>query len=187
MYRKSAQGWFKHLDFIILDVICLHIAFVIAYAIRHGVSNPYAIPIYRNIAFVMTGIDILVIVFFETLKNVLKRGYYKEFSMTVKHTCLVELLIIFYLFSIQSGEQYSRTTLIMLGVIYALLTYPVRVLWKLYLEKKRGAGGKRSLIIITSDALVDRVIRNIKNHNYEGFNLTGIAVIDRDLKGKVIG
>lgn len=186
MYRKSAQGWFKHLDFIILDVICLHIAFVIAYAIRHGVSNPYAIPIYRNIAFVMTGIDILVIVFFETLKNVLKRGYYKEFSMTVKHTCLVELLIIFYLFSIQSGEQYSRTTLIMLGVIYALLTYPVRVLWKLYLEKKRGAGGKRSLIIITSDALVDRVIRNIKNHNYEGFNLTGIAVIDRDLKGKVI-
>lgn len=186
MYRKSAQGWFKHLDFIILDVICLHIAFVIAYAIRHGVSNPYVIPIYRNIAFVMTGIDILVIVFFETLKNVLKRGYYKEFSMTVKHTCLVELLIIFYLFSIQSGEQYSRTTLIMLGVIYALLTYPVRVLWKLYLEKKRGAGGKRSLIIITSDALVDRVIRNIKNHNYEGFNLTGIAVIDRDLKGKVI-
>lgn len=36
MYKKSAQGWIKHLDFIILDLICLHIAFIIAYMMRHG-------------------------------------------------------------------------------------------------------------------------------------------------------
>ena len=143
MYRKNAQGWIKHLDFIILDIICLHIAFVVAYAIRHGVWNPYAVPIYRNIAFVMTSIDILVILFFETLKNVLKRGYYKEFAMTVKHACLVELLLIFYVFIIQSGEEYSRTTMIMWGVIYSVLTYVIRILWKLYLGKKRDIGGNR--------------------------------------------
>lgn len=96
--QKSAQGWIKHLDFIILDLICLHIAFIIAYMMRHGMNNPYAVPIYRNVAFVITAIDILVIVFFESLKNVLKRGYYKEFSMTFKHVCLVILLTIFYLF-----------------------------------------------------------------------------------------
>lgn len=186
MYRKSAQGWIKHLDFIILDIICLHIAFVIAYAIRHGVWNPYVIPIYRNIAFVMTIIDILVIIFFETFKNVLKRGYYKEFAMTVKHACLVELLIIFYLFAIQSGGEYSRITMIMWGVIYGVITYVIRILWKLYLDKKRGVGGKRSLIIVTSESMVDKVIKNFKNRNYEGFQLTGIVVVDKDLKGKVV-
>ena len=183
MYKKSAQGWIKHLDFVVLDLICLHVAFVIAYIMRHGMGNPYLVPIYRNVAFVMTAIDILIIVFFETFKNVLKRGWYKEFSMTLKQVCLVELLVIFYLFFIQESEQYSRTTLIALGLIYAALSYGVRTLWKLFLRKKRSEGGKRSLIIITSDNRVDRVVNNIKSHNYEGFDLTGIAVINKDMMG----
>lgn len=187
MYKKSAQGWIKHLDFIILDLICLHIAFIIAYMMRHGMNNPYALPIYRNVAFVMTAIDILVIVFFESLKNVLKRGYYKEFSMTFKHVCLVILLTIFYLFFIQESAQYSRSTLIALGVIYAVLSYATRILWRLFLEKKRSGGGKRSLIIITSAGRVDRVVKNIKDPNYEGFDINGIAVINKDMKGITVG
>lgn len=183
MYKKSAQGWIKHLDFIILDLICLHIAFILAYMMRHGMNNPYAVPIYRNVAFVMTAIDILVIVFFESLKNVVKRGYYKEFSMTFKHVCLVILLTIFYLFFIQESAQYSRSTLIALGVIYAVLSYMTRILWRMFLEKRRSGGGKRSLIIITSDGRVDRVVKNIKDHNYEGFDINGIAVINKDMKG----
>ena len=187
MYKKSAQGWIKHLDFIILDLICLHIAFIIAYMMRHGMNNPYAVPIYRNVAFVITAIDILVIVFFESLKIVLKRGYYKEFSMTFKHVCLVILLTIFYLFFIQESAQYSRSTLIALGVIYAVLSYATRILWRLFLEKKRSGGGKRSLIIITSAGRVDRVVKNIKDHNYEGFDINGIAVINKDMKGITVG
>ena len=187
MYKKSAQGWIKHLDFIILDLICLHIAFIIAYMMRHGMNNPYAVPIYRNVAFVMTAIDILVIVFFESLKNVLKRGYYKEFSMTFKHVCLVILLTIFYLFFIQESAQYSRSTLIALGVIYTVLSYATRILWRLFLEKKRSGGGKRSLIIITSDGRVDRAVKNIKDHNYEGFDINGIVVINKDMKGIIVG
>ena len=27
MYAKKAQGWMKHLDFIILDMICLHLSY----------------------------------------------------------------------------------------------------------------------------------------------------------------
>lgn len=183
MYKKSVQGWIKHLDFIILDLICLHIAFVVVYVMYHGASNPYMIPNYREVAFVMTAIDILVILFFESLKNVLKRGYYKEFSATVKHVCRVELLIILYLFFIQEGEWYSRTTLIALGVTYAVVTYIARILWKLFLEKKRKVGGNRSLVIITSDSRVNRVVKNIKDHNYEGFDMAGIVVTNKDMKG----
>ena len=36
MYRKNANGWLKHIDFIILDMICLQIAFVLAYFIKNG-------------------------------------------------------------------------------------------------------------------------------------------------------
>ena len=45
MYRKSARGWEKHLDFMILDVLCLQAAFVIAYMVRNGIQ-PRTVPEY---------------------------------------------------------------------------------------------------------------------------------------------
>lgn len=186
MYRKSAQGWSKHLDFIILDIICLHMAFIISFIVRHGMRNPYGSSVYRNIALIMTAIDILVVVFFGTMKNVLKRGYYIEFNVTAKHVCLVELLIMAYLFIIQEGEQYSRITLVVMGIIYFLLAYCMRILLKLYLVRRRKTIGKRSLLILTTDGIVDRVVEDIKTHNYEGFLLTGVSVINRDMTGEKI-
>ena len=57
MYRESAKGWMKHIDFIAIDLICLQVAFCIAYVIRHGFANPYAQPLYRNMAFVLLLIE----------------------------------------------------------------------------------------------------------------------------------
>ena len=33
LYRKDSEKWLKHLDFIALDMICLQLAFMFAYAI----------------------------------------------------------------------------------------------------------------------------------------------------------
>lgn len=48
MYRKSARGWEKHLDFMIWDQLSLQIAFLLAYMLRNGLSNPYSHLIYCN-------------------------------------------------------------------------------------------------------------------------------------------
>lgn len=39
MYRKDSTGWIKHVDFIILDLICLQVAFVLAYNMRRYISR----------------------------------------------------------------------------------------------------------------------------------------------------
>ena len=82
MYKKESKGWFKHFDFILLDMLCLQIAFLIAYLIRHD-GSPYLSPLYRNMAIIVELIDIVVMFFYETLSNVLKRGYFREFSVTL--------------------------------------------------------------------------------------------------------
>ena len=41
MYKKDSERWIKHVDFIILDMICLQIAFVLAYAISGYGFCPY--------------------------------------------------------------------------------------------------------------------------------------------------
>lgn len=78
MYSKKTQGWLKHLDFILLDMFCLQVAFVLAYMTRHGWASPYASPDYLNLAGVYLLVDFLVLVANRSMKNVLKRGFYNE-------------------------------------------------------------------------------------------------------------
>ena len=91
MYQKDTQGVMKHLDFIILNIISLHLAFALAYVIRFGWENPYGSLGYRSFAVVITLVELAVAVFFNTFKNVLKRGKYVEFAITCKHVKLVML------------------------------------------------------------------------------------------------
>lgn len=78
MYRKDSTGWIKHVDFIILDLICLQVAFVLAYVLSGYGANPYQLILYRNMAVFMEVADLVVLFAMGTLKNVLKRGYYKD-------------------------------------------------------------------------------------------------------------
>ncbi len=185
MYRKSADGWLKHMDFIMLDMLCLQLAFLLSFLIRHGIRNPYAIPLYRNMAIFIELADIMVLFFFDTLKNVLKRGYYQEFAKTVKHAVLVELISVLYLFTVQL-TGYSRFVLYATGGLYAIFTYLVRVLWKRVLRKRMNAGGSRSLLVVTTEKVAPTVIENIQNHNYEMFHITGLVIVDQDMEGKSI-
>lgn len=78
MYKKNSKGWLKHADFLIMDMVCLQIAFILAYAISGYGFYPYKIMLYRNMALFIEMANLLTIILFETMKDVLKRGYYRE-------------------------------------------------------------------------------------------------------------
>lgn len=187
MYRRAAKGWLKHLDFMVIDFLCLELSFLLAYNIRQGVGNPFLIPLYRNMAITLFLIEILVVFFFETLKNVLKRGMYKEFIITLKHVCLVILISSFYLFLTQSGSEYSRIILVVTGVIYLVSSYVTRLWWKRRLLSGNPLErGIRSLLIVTSESMVETVVETIRDNNYERFTIAGVAVLDKDMTGSVV-
>ena len=150
MYRKDSTGWIKHVDFIILDLICLQVAFVLAYALSGYGVNPYQLILYRNMAVVMEVADLVVLFAMGTLKNVLKRGYYKDFVVTAQHGVILGACLLLYLFMLQEGHEYSRLALILNIVIYILLTYLVRELWKHLLRKEMEDGENRSLLLVVS-------------------------------------
>lgn len=185
MYRRPWENWLKHIDFILYDMICLQMAFAAAYVIRYGLKNPWADDYYSTLPVVLLLADLLVTLINGSMKNVLKRGYGKEFAQTVRHVLFVELFSVFCLFSIHSAEDYSRIVLYMTGGFYFLFSYIVRILWKWYLKKKMAVSGNRSLLIVTTDALADDVVQNIVSHNYEMFRIKGVAVIDKDCKGQM--
>ena len=98
MYARITQSWQKHIDFFLLDLLCLHIAFVLAYMTRHGLRIPYADADYLNLAVAYTMVDVLVLIANNTMKNVLKRGYYKEIKQTFWHVFFVTALVSLYMF-----------------------------------------------------------------------------------------
>ena len=116
MYKKSPQGWLKHWDFILLDIICLQLAFVIAYFARQGFDNPYSDRVYRTVAFVFVLCQITVMFLSQSYQGILKRGYYIEFTKTAKHVLLVMLYQFLIFLSTQQGTIYSRLTLLLYSI-----------------------------------------------------------------------
>ena len=104
MYRKNVQGWMKHWDFILLDILCMNAAFVIACILRKGLYVPYSDRNDLQLAVLLTVVDLIVLIVGQTMKNVLRRGWYLEFARTVQHVLVVELAIVFYLFATRNRQ-----------------------------------------------------------------------------------
>lgn len=177
MYRRDAKEWLKHLDFIILDLVILQVSLTISYIIRHGWTNPYAVPLYANMAAFLLLWDLVVIFFLEPFRNILKRGYYREFVAILQQTLCIELFAVLFLFSLQTGEAYSRIVMYLMGVVYLLISYVCRVSWKRVL-KKRIREGNRSLLIVTTREDAEKILEDIRSVNYGVYHFAGLVLMD---------
>lgn len=186
MYTRDSESWLKHFDFILLDLICLQVAFVLAYLVSGYGFNPYANMLYRNKAIFFELADLLVIFFMGSMKDVLKRGHYREFVVTLRHGLIVGALVMLYMFASQEGQYYSRLAFFLFIGMYIIITYVVRELWKKRLRKKMVNGGDRTLLIIATEDIAEQVIKNIKEHNYARYMISGVAILGKDLRGKTI-
>ena len=69
-------------------------------------------------------------------------------------------------------------------VIYLILTYAIREIWKNSLHKKMENGGDKKLLIITSKAVAKNVVHSMQENNYARYSLAGVVVIDEDCTGE---
>jgi len=185
MYRKKGRGWTKHIDFMLLDVLCMQIAFIVSYIWRFGPGNPYTDKDYRILAAAFLLIDFFVEIVSDAFKNVLKRGYLDELIATCKHVVLVEILTTFFLFATQMGEIYSRMSYYIMIPIYILVSYLGRVVLKKIIKKRSFASSKKSLFVIAPEKLLEETLQGIKDNSF-GYTQIVAAATDADLKGKTI-
>ena len=185
MYRRDAKGWLKHLDFMILDLIVLQISFILSYALRHGLHNPYTQPLYANMGIFLFLCDLVIIFFTEPFRNILKRGYYREFEAIFQQTIFLELFSVLFLFAQKAGSDYSRASMFSMAVLYAAISYITRLAWKIFLKKHRQEGN-RSLLIITTSQYAADTVTDIRNYNYRVYRIAGLVLMDTDETGSTI-
>lgn len=185
MYRKKGRGWTKHIDFMLIDIACIVIAFLISYVIRFGFNNPYVDKDYRILGVAFLLIDFCVEIMEDSFKNVLKRGYLDEFISTCKHAVLVFLATALFLFTTQMADIYSRLSFYIMFPIYVTITYVARLALKSFLKKKDFAASKKSLFVIAPDAILRDTLCTVEK-SCIGYTKIVAASLDTDMKGETI-
>ncbi len=188
MYKRKANGWLKHWDFILIDLIVIQVAYVLSLCFA-GYISLYETSLYRNIAIILEAINIIVILVFSTFRDVLKKGHYLTFISCLQQGILIGVITILYLFVIQKGREFSRLTILYTSVIYVLLSYICRELWKKHLLKyfSKDNSSKQSLLIITDKDNALNVIEKVDKQLFDNYLLVGIALFDEYKQEEVDG
>ena len=185
MYQRNGQGWTKHLDFLILDELVLQLSLILAFYVRQG-QSAYAVPIYRNLAAFFVLADLVIILMFNRLHNVLKRGLYQEMMATLTLCISVFGLGTAFVFVAHSGESYSRIVLVLTMVFHMVLGFITRCLWKQVLWKTRiMQGSKGSMLVVLHASTAEEMMQRLLERDIEAHIIIG-AVLDEETNKKEI-
>lgn len=190
MYQRSKSSWTSHIDFIILDILCLQIAYLIAYFVRFPNNGlPYTQFIYRNLIIVIIIIQLLFSLALDNLNGILKRGIVQEMISVVILTFSVVTTLTLYLFSIQTSEVFSRLLIGYTFLFYGILDVIFRCLWKrhvIYRLRKNGVREFRNNKVRTFFAITEnsrsaeKIIETIEKEVFFPVELKGFVLLDED-------
>lgn len=190
MYRRRTSGILRHMDFMILDVICLEVSFAIAYVLRHGweVYHSKLPVLYSNIVIVFLMVSLIEALLSTPFNNILKRGHYIEFLYTIRHMTVVTIMQMVYLYMSQQGEKYSRAVFVLTWAIGIVLTYTVREIWKWVVSRSliKDNSKTQSMIIITTSNEAADLIDNLLTYGKVKYQIKGLCIVDREMTGEEI-
>ncbi len=180
MHNKQKRGWIKHLDFIVIDILCLQLCFVLSYWIWQGFSNPYEIYLYRYQAILLMFCQLIVALFTDSYKNIIRRSRFQEFASLIRFEVSFMLLDLLFLFLVHQIYLISRKFTGIFVIMYLIVSFVARLANKKRIYANRGKDtGKKSLMIITSGELAEEVINKLTDVSFD-FKITGLVLLDVD-------
>lgn len=186
MNKRALEGFIKHGDFILLDMLCLQLAFVLGFWIREGVMvdaplvNPYEIERYRIQALMLTASQLLVVLFFDNYHGILRRKRFDEFVAVCLYLLEIVVITIIYMFLMHRTSLASRLALGFASLIYVVMDFVLRQANK---RRLNGHGSlrtsKRSLVLVTSSALAADAVRRLQSGGtFKDFFVSSVVLMD---------
>lgn len=186
MYQKNEGKFLKHLDFLILDLIIVEATYIVSYFIRHGFKCGGMSSAYWQMAGIMALIQIIVVAFQESYKDIVKRGYLEEMKAVFFQHTIMMLLVFAFMFVTKLQEQYSRAVFLHLWGIGLAVLYLEHIIWKNILRKRIKESDERACLLIISEKNVLEEDLLKLQRDYEAYRVTGIICYDENLKGREI-
>lgn len=179
MYRKKNSEWLKHLDFEILDIICLEIAFMVAYFFRHVGLNFYMAKLYMRLCIVLVVIDIAVLFFTNNYKGIIQRNHWQELIAVAQHITVVEFLLLLFEYLAQETAILSRTVFLVSWWLAIALCFICRCTWKNFVRKRvMSERNQASMLLITTENRLGELAAKLRHKNYREFRIGSVSILD---------
>lgn len=188
MNEKRKKGWLKHLDFLILDIICIQLAYFAAYLYRSPDQILYrGTTLYVHLNIILIIVDVCYVLIRPVYKNILKRSVFREVQSVLLHNVVIWLIVIAYLYLTKQAYWFSRSMMIMVIILCVIFMMAGRIIWKMIVRKRIWKGKHQSCtLVISTEEHAAKMIRRFRQRMYNGFNLTGFVITDKDMAGEAI-
>lgn len=179
MYNNKKNSLLKHWDFILLDIIVLQVVFVLSYMIRNGFDFPYDDDSYLRVGFVLVLMDLLVMLFNESYKNIIKRGPFAELVAVIKHVSITMVCLVAYMFVVKVSSNFSRMVFMFTWGFGIVAMWCLRMLLKQIVRSRvERLKDRRSVVLVTSIAVVSETIEAIKKIRYRDYRINAVVLLD---------
>ena len=189
MYKRQKKSWVKHLDFLILDLLCLETALYTSCLIRLGNIRrlPLLMDYYNRLAVVLLLVDICVVFFFEAYTGILRRNKIQELKAVIVHCSIIFATVTVYVWATKQSEIYSRQVIFVFWGFAIVIEYFSRCLWKIYIRQRMIRGKKFSqLIVVTEERYAEECVSDFQHDRYKEFEVTGVVIVDKNRIGDTI-
>ena len=187
MYRDEKRSWMKHLDFTILDMLMMELALILAYGWRFEHAWLFNHELYVRIAVIALLIDVCVVFFSEAYTGILRRNKYQELRSTVTHCAVVWGGVLVYMYATKTSVEYSRQMLFVFLGLFIILSYFSRVVLKRVIRKRKLEDQNKAWMLVVADThTVEQCLNEIAHDKYTDFKVSGVVVIDKDMRGQTI-
>lgn len=183
MYYKKAPSWIKHLDFEIIDIVCMEICFGIVYLLRHKGIVEHLNNTYVEMGLNLFIINWVVVFFFQSYKDILVRNKWQECTAVFKHVTIVYMLFLFYEYLIKEAEILSRTVFFGGWGTSLIVCYFSRVIWKKMLRRQMTAERPHNqMLVITSSENAENCVESLCKVEYREYDITRVAILENNCK-----
>ena len=174
--------------FTILDLLCMSVGFFVGIFIRHGdfnIMNVYSV--YREVLVILAISIIANAFFFKPYEDIFRRGMWVEFINVVKCLCVQLAVAVVYMFMMQVASNYSRLAFVYAAVSISILTYAGRLFAKTFLRNLiEKSSYRKKLLVVTNAENAESLLTRSREEMEFNYQITALAVMDRDLIGKWI-
>ena len=187
MYSEGKRSWVKHLDFTVLDLLCLELSLIAAYAWRFNGAWLFDEDIYQRLAIIVLLIHIVVVFFVEPYKGILRRNKYQEFRATLTSAVVAFGGVLVYMYAVKQSVLYSRKMLFVFLAFSVVTIYGERVVWKRLIRfRKLQDKNKALMTVVAESSNVERCLNEIARNKYTNYKVTGVVVVDEPMEGQSI-
>ena len=187
MFKQDDSKITKHLDFILIDIICMYLAYAAGIWLRittkQSVLNA---DITQGVLFYLIAY-IAALLITDNFKDILRRGILQEIKYCALQVVLVTAVVAVELFVFHSTEAASRLVVGYTAVIYFALTFAARRAYKKILRSQRRLNRNcDSLILITNSSLLASSVAHLQTGDMLPYDLHGAVLTDKNAAGEVI-